>query len=121
VIDWEEALAAVQGDRELLLEILEAFLTEGPQLLADANAAASRDDTAGLERAAHTLKAALRYIGATATSSQAARLEQTAKARDLAASKPLLEAVDRDLQSLCPWIADVLANGGADIEGAGGL
>lgn len=109
MIDWEQGLATVQGDRELLLELLEAMLTEAPQLKADARAAASKDDLKELGRAAHTLKSALRYVGATTLGEEAAEIEKTAKAGELEQSKKLLVPLEDGIERLLPEITSLLA------------
>ncbi|HVW01131.1 MAG TPA: response regulator, partial [Planctomycetaceae bacterium] len=80
VIDWKAALQSVQGDEALLWDVLDAFLEEGPQLVAAIDAAMARSDASELRRAAHTLKGSLRTIGAAPLSEQAAKIEAEAKA-----------------------------------------
>ena len=74
-LDWSVALETVGGDRQLLREIIEAFLDEAPRLLAELREGAEGGDLESLRRAAHTLKASLRYLGAAALADQAYELE----------------------------------------------
>ena len=63
LVDWAIARKAVNGDEELLREIMAAFLQEGPQLLATLKNAYAEVDVKRFQRAAHTLKSALRTFG----------------------------------------------------------
>jgi HPt (histidine-containing phosphotransfer) domain-containing protein len=68
-------LQTVAGDRDLLREVAEAFLEEAPRLLDELRTAVAADDAEGLQRAAHTLKSSLRYLGAAELFEQAFLLE----------------------------------------------
>jgi PAS domain S-box-containing protein len=89
-IDWESAIAVVDGDRELLGEIVAAFLIEGPSLLRDIRDALAAGDATGLRRGAHTLKGALRTLGLESAAELAAELEDVGRGGDLSlASTPM--------------------------------
>ncbi|HET6878574.1 MAG TPA: PAS domain S-box protein, partial [Pirellulales bacterium] len=53
-IDWPAALERLQGDRELLEELVEVIRQEAPKLLADVRSSIDRGDTAALKLSAHT-------------------------------------------------------------------
>jgi signal transduction histidine kinase/HPt (histidine-containing phosphotransfer) domain-containing protein len=72
---WSKALAAVDGDSNLLTELAGAFLEESPRLLRDIEGAILRTDAPLLNRAAHTIKGGLRMFGADAAYNLACRLE----------------------------------------------
>ncbi len=74
-LDLAAMLQTVGGDRQLLREIGEAFLEEAPRLLDDLRASAADGDSDAMRRAAHTLKASLRYLGAAELAEQALVLE----------------------------------------------
>lgn len=78
LVSWQVAMATVQGDYELLVQLLEAFLTEGPQLMQRITEAVACDDLEQLHVAAHTLKSGFRYFGATRARQLALRLETLA-------------------------------------------
>lgn len=82
VFDEEAALESVDGDRELLGEIIDAFFDECPLLTAALVDAINRGDTSAIRRAAHTLKGALGTLGALEASSLARELEARADQRD---------------------------------------
>eukprot|EP00456_Euglypha_rotunda_P078082 TRINITY_DN744_c0_g2_i3.p1 TRINITY_DN744_c0_g2~~TRINITY_DN744_c0_g2_i3.p1 ORF type:complete len:1110 (+),score=288.81 TRINITY_DN744_c0_g2_i3:3120-6449(+) len=62
-VDWTIAHRAVNNDQELLNQVVTAFLSEGPQLLATLEDAYQKSDGKRFQRAAHTLKGALRTFG----------------------------------------------------------
>ena len=76
LIDWSDALESVDGDRELLAAVIEAFVEEAPQLMNQAKTAIENDDAALLHRTGHTLKGALLSFGGTEPSETAKKLEQ---------------------------------------------
>jgi CheY-like chemotaxis protein len=76
------ALRSVGGDRELLSEIIDAFLDDCPRLTAALAAAIMRGDAVAARRAAHTLKGALSTLGATEASSVAQQIETRAHKGD---------------------------------------
>ena len=64
IVDWEEALSITGGDRELLCELIEAYLEEEPPLLSEIEQAVTTGDAPQLHAAAHKLKGAVRSFGA---------------------------------------------------------
>jgi two-component system sensor histidine kinase/response regulator len=63
LVNWTVANRAVNGDSELLKQVIAAFLSEGPQLLSTLEHAYAENDGKRFQRAAHTLKSALRTFG----------------------------------------------------------
>jgi len=76
VVDWRVALAAVDGDRELLRQVIEVVIEECPLLLAQVRQAVAQQDAPTLRRAAHTLKGSLRLFGPTPQGELAYQLEK---------------------------------------------
>lgn len=76
LIDWDEALESVDGDRDLLQAVAEAFLEEGPQLLERLQTATEEGDAELLHRTGHTLKGALLSFGASGPAELAKQVEQ---------------------------------------------
>ncbi|HEX4131960.1 MAG TPA: response regulator [Pirellulales bacterium] len=74
--DEEAALARVDGDRELLNELVEIFVREYPRWLAEVREAIDARDFDRLHREAHTLKGASGNLGLTSASDAARWLEQ---------------------------------------------
>lgn len=63
LVDWTIASRAVNGDEDLLRQVMSAFLSEGPQLLDTMQTSFAAADSKRFQRAAHTLKSALRTFG----------------------------------------------------------
>lgn len=64
VFDYDDFLYRIDGDVDLLKEVIEIFLKDTPVLLADLYSAIKSGDTNAVERAAHTLKGAAANISA---------------------------------------------------------
>jgi PAS domain S-box-containing protein len=70
----------VGGEPEFLAELIDTFLADAPQLLADMRGAVEGQDPAGLRLAAHSLKSNSADFGATALSGLCKELEMMGKA-----------------------------------------
>ena len=102
VVDWEAALAAVQGDRELLRVVAETFLDESPQLLAAIRRALETGVPGEAHRAAHTLKGALNYFGAAQAFELAYRIEVLADQKNLEEVRRTLPQLEAEVARLRP-------------------
>ncbi len=99
-VDWSVALETVGGDRSLLREIVDAFLQEAPQLLAQLQSAGEAGDGATLRQAAHTLKASLRYLGASQLADQAFVLETHGREGHVEEALPVLSEFHESLRRI---------------------
>jgi len=79
LIDLSAANAAVNGDRRLLRQIMEAFLEEGPTLLDRFQTAWNAQRWADARRLAHTLKGSFQTFGARTAAEIAQLLENAAR------------------------------------------
>ncbi len=108
-VDWEAALGVVQGDRELLRDVVDACLAELPELRRKLQGAWEAGDLEEVARFAHTVKGNLRTFGA-AGILVAEQVELAAKSdqRDLVAEQmqPLLAAIQSTLSALATYTAD---------------
>jgi len=107
-VDWQAALAAVQGDRALLRSVVQAFLEEGPRLMAAIGQAIQAGDAAALRRAAHTLKSSLNYVGAIRASDQAFLLEQKAAGPSLEDAEQVAAGLRAEVGRILPVLAEHL-------------
>ncbi|MCE9665729.1 response regulator [Halomonas sp. M5N1S17] len=85
-LDREDALWRLEGNRDLLDEMVELFLEECPRLMLEIDEAIAREDAATLRRAAHTLKGSALVVGGQALGAAAQRLEALARSGDLEAA-----------------------------------
>lgn len=75
IVDWDQALESVDGDRDLLKEVINAFLQECPGLVAQASSAIAGNDAKTLHRTGHTIKGALLSLGVPSVAELAKTLE----------------------------------------------
>ncbi len=102
VLDRVAVLARVDGDSELLEEMVKLFLRECPNLLAETRQAVRRRDAGALERAAHTLKSAMGNFGRRAAYRAADRLEQMGREGELDHAEEAFQALEREIERLKP-------------------
>ena len=79
-LDWERALASVDGDRQLLAKVIEGFLGQEPSLVAELRAALSTLDLSVIQRVAHTIGGSLRLFEGSRIVERAGLLEETCRA-----------------------------------------
>ncbi len=117
MIDWSEALAMMGGDEMLLVEVIEAFQQETPQVMADLRQAVLTRDTQLLHRSAHTLKNSLLTLGATASGETAFALETLGRNNELRGADSLLATLESELpeinQELRRFVLTKRQSGGA--------
>jgi len=114
-MNWSAALDSVQGDRELLREVIDAYLSESPDLLDQVEQAIAREDPVGVRRAAHTLKGTLRYFGATRGFDLALNLETMGRELDLSAAEDCLADLREEVARLRPVLASFTKSGSTPI------
>lgn len=73
--DRAHALRQVEGDRELLQNMIDAFSRQAPRLLQDLQAGLAERNSQSVERAAHKLKSSIGNFGAAQAVEAALRLE----------------------------------------------
>ena len=106
LVDWEAALRNVAGDRPLLLELRDIYLSESPQWMAAIGEGIGRQDPGQLRLSAHTLKGALESIGVPAVADLARELELMGRRQNLTGAQAVF---DRLLTSSRQLIADLKA------------
>jgi HPt (histidine-containing phosphotransfer) domain-containing protein len=107
-LDRALILRQLDGDAELLAELVELFSKQAPQLVEAMRRALEKGDMQSLGRSAHSLKGAVGNFLAHKTASAAAQLEDDAKRGDadsaksgLVALEVLVERLLPELQNLC--------------------
>jgi two-component system sensor histidine kinase/response regulator len=106
-LDRASLLERVEGDQELLAEMIQLFLADAPQLIDAMRNALQQGDMVLLERSAHSMKGAAGNMSAEVTVSAALRLEQSAKKGDAESSKANLAALEGAIERLLPVLADL--------------
>jgi HPt (histidine-containing phosphotransfer) domain-containing protein len=100
-IDFETALDKVGGDLPLLAELAELFRAERPKLLSALQRAVADRNGPAARAAAHSLKGSLAIFSAKQATSLAARLEESAKAGELAAAAEILAVLEEEVEKVC--------------------
>ncbi len=103
-VDWHDALDAVNGDREILKSVVDAFLEESPQLLDRMRIAIESGDADALQRAAHTMKGSLRFFGVAHAAELAWQLETAGKTNALADAPNLFQQLETLARTLEPTL-----------------
>jgi CheY-like chemotaxis protein/HPt (histidine-containing phosphotransfer) domain-containing protein len=97
VLNYPEALAKVEGDRELLREITRLFLEQYPVLMDETRQAFSRSDSQLLIRAAHLLGSSAGQVGAQRVLAAARKLEELGRGDDLSHVPDVLSDLESQL------------------------
>ena len=97
----------IGGDPEFLAELMDTFLAEAPQLLADMRQAVEDGDTAGLRLAAHSLKSNSADFGAMTLSNLCWELEGMGKAGTLDGAAEKVAQVEAEYERVKPAVEAV--------------
>ena len=106
-VDRASLLERVEGDQELLVEMVHLFQQDAPSLVAALKDALQRGDMTVLERSAHSLKGAAGNLSAKAVAAAALQLEKDAKNQDAAGANASFLEVERALKHLLPALAEL--------------
>ena len=99
-IDAADLLARVNGDRELLAELVELFRGDYPKLLEEIRSALGRGDAEALRHAAHTLKGAVGNFSAESAVEAARNLEDIGREDDLSGAEAAVHTLEQELEQL---------------------
>lgn len=96
-----ENLRETTGDTpEFLVELIDTFLEDAPQLLGDLQKALDKEDAAGVRLAAHSLKSNGAEFGATIFSDLCRQLEMLGRSGQLAGAEALLIQVNKEFANV---------------------
>jgi len=112
-IDIEYALMQLGGDRELLHEVLDLFVEQIPQLVAECRAACAEGDMVRLGRAAHTIKGTTGNVRANEAYAAAMELERAAEGCEVDAARAMLDALEQHLRRLREFTVSFFSTKGA--------
>jgi HPt (histidine-containing phosphotransfer) domain-containing protein len=97
VVDVPALMDRLEGDRELLKELIALYLEDEPALLEEIARAVQQHDAEALRRAAHTLKGSVANFCAPAAQDAALALETAGRDRSLGSAAELLENLQQQL------------------------
>jgi PAS domain S-box-containing protein len=101
-LNRQTILDRVEGDRELLAELVAAFQNEQPAILGELEQAVALGDARAMGGAAHRLKGSLQTLGAEAAAVAALRLERMGRDRDLQGVEQAWLALKSEMERLNP-------------------
>lgn len=101
-LDEAAALTRVGGDRDLLREIVDLFLSDYPNTLDQIRSAVQSRDAKALEHHAHSLKGSVSTFGAQEAFDAAFSLERKGRNHDLSGIEEGLGKLESALGSLRP-------------------
>jgi two-component system sensor histidine kinase/response regulator len=102
VFNLETALERVDGDRDLLVELMKLFESERPKLMDQIRQAVASVDARALERSAHTLKGALLNLAASPAAAAAQKLEAIGRNGNLDQAQSSCAELETELERLHP-------------------
>jgi CheY-like chemotaxis protein/HPt (histidine-containing phosphotransfer) domain-containing protein len=100
VIDEAALLAGIDGNSQILREIVRLFLGDFPQRLAEIKQAINRGDGEAVARAAHTLKGSAGNFAAKTVFAAAQNMEALGKSGDLGVAKQAFRTLEAELAHL---------------------
>jgi HPt (histidine-containing phosphotransfer) domain-containing protein len=106
-LNRETILRRLEGNSELLTELIQLFLGEAPQLMEAMRKALQQGDMQGLARSAHSMRGAAGNFLAHEITSAASQLEDDAKKGDVESAKAGLASLEAVVERLLPELANL--------------
>ena len=110
--DEHRVLAKLDGDRELLQELVSLFMSESPAMLADIRHCLAAGDTAGVQRAAHLLKGSVSNFSDGAATRSAQALELMSRNGDVSGGWIQLAELEQAIGTLERELRKLVQDGG---------
>jgi CheY-like chemotaxis protein len=107
VFDLATTLDRVEGNRELLQQMIDLFATQATKLLSEIRASVARKDGLALERAAHKLKGSVGNFGASEALAAAQRLECLGRSADFGPCPRACVELEREITRLERALAEL--------------
>ncbi|MCB8942981.1 MAG: Hpt domain-containing protein [Ardenticatenaceae bacterium] len=104
-IDYAHALTIVDGDQDLLQEIIYIFLADYPQQMNALRQAAAAQNAHNVRRAAHRLKGGLGHIGSHHAYQLAYKIELMGANDNLAAVAPEIAALSSEIEDVVNFLS----------------
>jgi two-component system, sensor histidine kinase and response regulator len=100
VFDPKEALARVDGDIELMSNLVDLFLTESVAMMEAIRAAVANKSSGKVEKTAHRLKGSVSIFGAKIVSETALALETMGREGNLASASKTFALLEQEMAHL---------------------
>jgi HPt (histidine-containing phosphotransfer) domain-containing protein len=109
VLDEAKLIDRVGGDRMLLREIVGLFVAEAPDTLKEIRVALRAGDAEQLFVSAHRLRGSVAHFSAPTALDAAMKVEQLARAGDLAAAERACADLEREIDRVRHALRDLIA------------
>jgi HPt (histidine-containing phosphotransfer) domain-containing protein len=96
--DPQSLLDRVDGDMELLRELVDVFAEEGPRMLTRIQEAIEQNSALELETASHKIKGTVLQFSANAAAAEALALEEMGRSGSVAGAELLLKKLKREIE-----------------------
>ncbi len=113
ILDWEAALRCVDHDQELLKQVVADFLEECPGLREALRRGVRSSEGTTVQRAAHTLRGALRLFEGSSILDRAERLESMGRSQQLSEAQEELRHLESQLNQILPELRRFVESGSA--------
>jgi CheY-like chemotaxis protein/HPt (histidine-containing phosphotransfer) domain-containing protein len=107
--DPTEVLRRMEGDRDLLRELVELFAAQAPRSIAEIHRCLEARDAGGLERAAHLIRGSALNFGMSPAAEAAFMLERLGRSGVLNGAATSLSELERGLERLLDDLRGMLA------------
>ncbi len=108
LVDKEVVMKRVNGDMELLREIVQLFFETCPMLLSGVNTAISNGDNKSLEREAHTIKSVISNFSGHQAYQAALKLEIMGARGELSRAEETYQELEEEIERLTPALEDLI-------------
>jgi len=108
VFDYDDFMERMDGDMDLLKEVIEIFLEDAPSLVGALRLAILGGDKDAMERAAHTLKGAAANISAKGLQSLSANMQEIIKKGEAGDIEKLLGNMETHYEELAKALRSCL-------------
>lgn len=111
--DPESLWDRIDGDVELLRELIEVFAQEGPRMMGRIEEAIRQGSPLDLEKAAHKMKGSVLQFSGTAAAAVAGRLEEKGRNGSVVGAELLLEQLKQEVGQLQEVLNSMMTVGSA--------
>jgi signal transduction histidine kinase/CheY-like chemotaxis protein/HPt (histidine-containing phosphotransfer) domain-containing protein len=109
LVDKKDTIERVNGDMDLLKEIVKLFFDTCPRLLSEVNAAISNGDNKTLEREAHTIKSVIGNFSKHHAYKTAFKLEQMGASGELSKAEETYKELEEEIERMTPELKELIA------------
>jgi PAS domain S-box-containing protein len=101
LVEYDNSLQRLGGDKELFLEFIEIFMNDSPKILDELSTAVESGDSAAVEKTAHALKGLMSNFGAKLCCESALNFEIAGRQQNLDSVKDQLPKLNDLYEKLC--------------------